>query len=61
MSTANITLTIDEVDTVREALAALINKYSEWAEEAYDEGKDKLGEGFEEEARKACLLLTDKF
>ena len=27
MSTSNITLTVDEVDTVREALAALINKY----------------------------------
>ena len=61
MSTVNITLALDEVDTVREALAALINKYSEWAEEAYDEGKDKLAEGFEEEARKACWLLTDKF
>lgn len=61
MSTAAITLTLDEVDTVREALEALINKYSEWAEEAYDEGKDKLAEAFEEEARKACRLRIDKF
>ena len=61
MSTVNITLTLDEVDTVKEALAALINKYSEWAEEAYDEGKDKLGEGFEEEAQKVFRLLADKF
>lgn len=61
MSTATITLTLDEVDTVREALAALINKYSEWAEEAYDEGKDKLGEDFEEDAQKVFRLLADKF
>ena len=61
MSTANITLTLDEVDTVREALMELINKYSEWAEEAYNEGKDKMAEAFEKEARKACWLLTDKF
>lgn len=61
MNTANITLTLDEVDTVREALAALINKYSEWAEEAYDEGKDKLAEGFEEDAQKVFRLLADKF
>ena len=61
MSTTNITLTLDEVDTVREALSALINKYSEWAEEAYDLGKDKLAEGFEEEAQKAFRLLADKF
>ena len=61
MSTANITLTLDEVDIVREALMALINQYSEWAEEAYNEGKDKLAEAFEEEARKACRLMTDKF
>lgn len=61
MSTANITLTLDEVDTVREALAALINKYSEWAEEAYDTGKDKLAEDFEEDANKVFRLLADKF
>lgn len=61
MSTATITLTLDEVDTVREALMALINMYSEFAEEAYNEGKDKLAEAFEEEARKVCLLRTDKF
>lgn len=61
MGTATITLTLDEVDTVREALAELINKYSEWAEEAYDEGKDKLGEGFEEDAQKVFRLLADKF
>ena len=61
MSTANITLTLDEVNTVREALATLINKYSEWAEEAYDEGKDKLGKGFDEEATKVFRLLADKF
>ena len=61
MSTINITLTIDEFDTVREALMALINMYSEWAEEAYNEGKDKVAEAFEEEARKACQLRTDKF
>ena len=61
MSTTNITLTLNEVDTVREALAALINKYSEWAEEAYTEGKDKLAETFENEARKACRLRTNKF
>ena len=61
MNTVNITLTLDEVDTVREALMALINMYSEWAEEAYNEGKDKVAEAFEEEARKACLLRTDKF
>lgn len=61
MSTVNITLSLDEVDTVREALAALINKYSEWAEEAYNEGKDKLAEVFEEEARTTCLLMTNKF
>lgn len=61
MSTVNITLTSDEVDTVREALMALINQYSEWAEEAYNEGKDKLAETFEEEARKACCLRVDKF
>ena len=61
MSTATITLTLDEVDTVREALAALINKYSEWAEEAYNEGKDKLAEDFEEDATKVFRLLADKF
>ena len=61
MSTTNIKLTLDEVDTVREALTALINKYSEWAEEAYDTGKDKLAEGFEEEAQKIFRLLADKF
>lgn len=61
MITVNITLSLDEVDTVREALAALINKYSEWAEEAYNEGKDKLAEVFEEEARTTCLLMTNKF
>ena len=61
MSTVTITLTLDEVDTVREALAALINKYSEWSEEAYDEGKDKLAEGFDEDATKFFRLLADKF
>ena len=61
MNTVNITLTLDEVDTVREALTALINKYSEWAEEAYDIGKDKLSEGFEEDAQKVFRLLVDKF
>ena len=61
MSTATITLTLNEVDTVREALAALINKYSEWAEEAYNEGKDKLAEGFDEDAQKVFRLLADKF
>lgn len=61
MSTTNITLTSDEVETVREALATLINKYSEWAEEAYDTGKDKLAEGFEEDAVKVFRLLADKF
>lgn len=61
MSTVTIKLTLDEVDTVREALSALINKYSEWAEEAYDTGKDKLAEGFEEEATKAFRVLADKF
>ena len=61
MSIAIITLSLNEVDTVREALAALINNYSEWAEEAYDTGNDKLAEAFEEEAHKVCQLMTDKF
>ena len=61
MSTATITLTLDEVDTVREALMTLINKYSEWAEEAYDEGKDKLAEGFDEDAQKIFRLLRISF
>ena len=61
MSTTNITLTLNEVDTVREALMALINMYSELAEEAYDEGKDKLAEDFEENACKVFRLLWDKF
>ena len=58
---STVTITLDEVNTVREALAALINKYSEWAEEAYDEGKDKLAEGFEEDTTKVFRLLADKF
>ena len=57
MSIATITLTLDEVDTVREALMALINRYTELAEDCYKEGKEEIAVLFENDYHKAVDII----